>query len=232
MSGRDPTLLPSDGVRIHGEIAELLPVDAERQLDAVLHPGKSDVELYVEVPQSPEQFVTLRLTVDGYPRAIYYRVPISGETSDIPEDLDMLAVRIVGLPEGTIYKPPTSAIPVQLAIDAPASISKVPPLRVEIGIDRNRDRELRGDETIVVLTDRQVTATLIGVGKSGDLLIDAKVSDVNVNVPAAAFAGGGPMCWRMRCWAIAKPGANPSRSSLMRSRRVWRGLSCVLRGRR
>ena len=25
---------------IHGEIAEPLPVDAERQLDAVLHPGK------------------------------------------------------------------------------------------------------------------------------------------------------------------------------------------------
>ena len=99
-------------------------------------------------------------------------------------------MRIVGLPEGTIYKPPTSAIPVQLAIDAPASISKVPPLRIEIGIDQNRDRELRGDETIIVFADRQVTATLIGVGKSGDLLIDAKVSDVNVNVPATAFAGG------------------------------------------
>jgi len=190
VSAQDPTLLPADGVRIHGEIAEPLPVDAERQLDAVLHSGKGEAELYVEVPQSPAQFVTLRLTVDDYPRAIYYRVPISGETSDIPEDMDLLAVRIAGLPEGTIYKPPRVTIPVQLAIDAPASISKVPPLRIEVGIDQNRDRELRGDETVVLSADRQVTAALVGVGKAGDLLIDAKVSDLNVNVPAAAFAGG------------------------------------------
>ncbi len=190
VSAQDQALLPADGVRIRGEIAEPLPVDAERQLDGVLHRGKDEAELYVEIPQSPGQFVTLRLTIDDYPRAIYYRVPIGGETSDIPEELDLLAVRIAGLPAGTIYKPPTASILVHLAVDAPASISKVPPLRIEVGVDQNRDRELRGDETVVVSADRQVTAALVGVGKAGDLQIEAKVSDLAIDVPAAAFAGG------------------------------------------
>jgi hypothetical protein len=189
-SPQDPSLMPADGVRIHGEIAELLPAEAERQLDAVLRPGQTEAEMYFEVPSAPDTAVTLRLTVDDYPRAIYFRVPISGETSDVPEEMDLLAVRIAGLPEGTICKPPTASIPVQLAIDAPASVLKNPPLRVELGIDQNRDRELRGDDTVLVTADRQVAASLVGVGKAGELLIDAAVRDITVDVPAAAITGG------------------------------------------
>jgi hypothetical protein len=190
VTAQDPSLLPAEGVRIHGEIAEPLPADAERQLDAVLNARQSEADMYVEVPASPGQVVTLRLTVDGYPRAIYYRVPTSGETSDVPEDLDALAVRIVGLPDGTVYKPPTAAIPVELAIDAPASAQKNPPLRVEVGIDQNRDRELRGEETVLLTTDRQVSASLISVGKAGELEIEARVTDLTVMLPAASLAGG------------------------------------------
>jgi hypothetical protein len=134
--------------------------------------------------------VTLRLTVDDYPRAIFYRVPTSGETSDVPEDLDSLAVRIVGLPDGNVYKPPTQSIPVELAIDAPSSGQKNPPLRVEVGIDQNRDRELRGDETVLLIADRQVTASLVGVGQGGELQIETKVTDLTVKLPAAALTGG------------------------------------------
>jgi hypothetical protein len=133
--------------------------------------------------------VTLALSVDDYPRAIYYRVPVSGETSDIPEDLDLLAVRIAALPEGAIYKPPVAAIPVRLAVDAPASILKSPPLRIEAGLDRNRDRELIGDETVLLKTDRQVTASLAGLGKAGELLIDARVEDLLVELPATGLTG-------------------------------------------
>jgi hypothetical protein len=49
----------------------------------------TEAELFVEVPSAAGKFVTLRLTVDDYPRAIFFRVPCSGETSDVPEDLDL-----------------------------------------------------------------------------------------------------------------------------------------------
>jgi hypothetical protein len=186
----DRALLPADGVRIHGDILEPLPLDAERQLDAVLQPGGPDAELHVEVPAAAGRIVALRLTVDGYPRAIYYRVPASGETSDIAEDLDMLAARIVELPKGTIYRPPTATIPVRIELDAPASILKNPQLRAEVGIDRNRDRELRGDEVVVLSADRQVTAALVDVDQAGQLAIEAQVGDFSLEVPAAALPSG------------------------------------------
>ena len=186
----DPALLPEGGVKIQGDILEPLPPDAERQLDATLLPGDSQAEMHVEVPAATGRVVTLRLTVDGYPRAIYFRVPTSGETSDIPEDLDTLAARVVELPKGTIYKPPVATIPVRIALDAPASVLKNPPLLVEVGIDRNRDRELRGDAPLVLTTDRHVTAALIEVDKAGELAIDASVGDFTLELPAAALASG------------------------------------------
>jgi len=186
----DPELLPADGVKLQGDILEPLPPDAERQLDAVLKPGDAEAEMYVEVPAAAGRVVTLRLTVDGYPRAIYYRVPTSGETSDIAEDLDTLAARVIELPKGAVYKPPVAVVPVRIELDAPASVLKNPPLRVEAGIDRNRDRELRGDETLVLTTDRQVSAALVEVNKAGELVIDAGVADFTLNLPAASLVSG------------------------------------------
>jgi hypothetical protein len=190
VTAQDPALLPEGGVRIHGEVAESLPPEAERQLDAVLNSRQPVAEMFVEVPAAADEVVTLQLTVDDYPRALYYRVPVSGETSDIPEDLDLLSIRVSGLPDGTIYKPPKGTVPVQLAIDAPASALKNPPLRVEVGIDQNRDRELRGDDTVLITNDRQVTAFLLGVGETGELQLKADVTDITVDVPATSFSGG------------------------------------------
>jgi hypothetical protein len=190
ITAQDGALLPPDGVRIHGEVLEPLATDAERQLDAVLTSAHSSAELFVETPSEADQAVTLQLTVDDDPRALYFRVPTAGETGDIPEDLDVLAVRVIELPDGAVYKPPTATIPVKLAIDAPASALKNPPLRVEVGLDQNRDRELRGDDTVLITADRQVSAALVAVGKAGELQIDARVSDVAVNIPAGSFSGG------------------------------------------
>ncbi len=186
----DPSLLPDGGARLHADVLEPLPADAERQLDAVLRPGDAEANLHVEVPAAAGRVVTLRLSVDGYPRAIYYRVPCSGETSDVPEDLDLLAARIVELPQGTVYKPPLATIPVRIELDAPAGALNNPPLRVLAGLDRNRDRELRGDETLVLTADRQVTAALVEIDKAGQLAIDARVADFTLDLPAAALTSG------------------------------------------
>jgi hypothetical protein len=190
VSPQEGAILPASGVRIHGDLAEPIPSEAERQLDAVLKPGESEAELFVDVDSTSGDFVTLRLTIDDYPRAMYFRVPIGGETSDLPEDLDLLSIRVTELPDGIVYKQPVGTVPVQVAIDAPASGSRNPPLRVEVGLDQNRDRELKGDQTVLLTTDRQVTASLVGVTKLGELEINTKVSDFIVNVPAAGLGSG------------------------------------------
>ncbi len=190
VSPQEGALLPATGVRIHGDLAQPIPTEAERQLDAILKPGESEAELFVDVDATTGAFVTLRLTIDDYPRAMYFRVPTTGETSDLPEDLDLLSVRVTELPDGTVYKQPVGTVPVQVAIDAPASGSRNPPLRVEVGLDQNRDRELKGDQTVLLTTDRQVTASLVGVTKLGELEIDTKVGDFIVNVPAAGLGSG------------------------------------------
>jgi hypothetical protein len=190
VTAQDPLLLPADGVRIRGEIDPPLAVDAERQLDAVLNARTGEAELFAEIPSAAGRTVTLQLTIDDYPRAISFRVPCVGETADVPEDMDLLAARILGLPKGAIYKPPVATIPLQLAIDAPASALKNPALRVEAGIDRNRDRELQGDEVIVLTTDRQAEASLVGIGKGGELEIQATVRDFTVDLPAVSVPSG------------------------------------------
>ena len=185
----EPSLLPPGGVRISGEIVEILPVDAERQLDGTLTAAQP-AELFVEVPSAAGRVATLRLAVDGYPRAFLYRVPCSGDAVDLPEDTDTVAVRVIALPKGTVYKPPVATIPVQLQIDAPAAAAGNPPLRAEVGIDRNRDRELEGDEVVVLTTDRHVSATLAGISPQGQLLIEAKVADPTIEIPAASLGSG------------------------------------------
>lgn len=161
---------------------------AVRQLEAVLKPPASAAEMHVEANSAVGRVLSLHLSVDDYPRAFYYRVPVSGETSDLPEDADLLAARIVALPKGTIYKPPLASIPVAIEVDAPGAGQTNPALRVEVGIDR--DRELAGDETLVLNSDRQVRADLVGIRKAGELQIQTTVRDFTVDVPAAALSNG------------------------------------------
>ncbi|MDX1944489.1 MAG: hypothetical protein SFU86_03710, partial [Pirellulaceae bacterium] len=185
----EPALLPPGGVKVSGEIVETLPPDAERQLDGTLT-ASQPAELYVEVPAAAGRVVNLRLAVDGYPRAFLYRVTCSGDAVDLPEDSDTVTTRITNLPKGTIYKPPVASIPVELQIDAPAAASGNPPLRAEVGIDRNRDRELNGDEVVVLTTDRQVSAALTGITPQGVVQVEAQVRDWKVDVPADAVGNG------------------------------------------
>jgi hypothetical protein len=189
VSAVEASLLPPGGSRVSADVLEALPTDAERQLDGTLSPGK-EAELYVEVASAPAKLITLRLAIDGYPRAFIYRVPCSGDAVDIQEETDVVSAWIANLPKGTIYKPPVAAVPVEIQIDAPASATGNPPLRVEVGIDSNRDRELTGEEVVVLSSDRQVGASLLGVGKQGQLIVEAKVGDPAIDLPAASLGSG------------------------------------------
>jgi hypothetical protein len=186
----DDSLLPPDGVRLSAELAETIAPDAERQLAALLRPGDPPAEMFVEVPAAAGRVANLRISVDGFPRAFLYRVPCTSDVADVPEDLEVLAVNLPPLPEGTIYQPPRDTLPVVVEIDAPAAALTTPPLLVEVGIDRNRDRELIGDEIVRITTDRQASVAWGGLPPTGELVVNTTVTDHTVHVPALGLGSG------------------------------------------
>ncbi|MCU0877508.1 MAG: carboxypeptidase-like regulatory domain-containing protein [Pirellulaceae bacterium] len=186
----DDSLLPAEGVRLSAELAETIAPDAERQLAALLRPGEPPAEMFVEVPAAAGRVANLRISVDGFPRAFLYRVPCTSDVADVPEDLEVLAVNLPPLPEGTIYQPPRDSLPVTVEIDAPAAALTTPPLLVEVGIDRNRDRELVGDEIVRITTDRQASVTWSGLPPTGELVVNTAVADHTVQVPALGLGSG------------------------------------------
>jgi hypothetical protein len=186
----DDSLLPPEGVRVSAELAEPIAPDAERQLAALLRPGQPPAEMFVEVPSAAGRVANLRISVDGFPRAFLYQVPCSGDVADVAEDLEVLAVNLPPLPDGTIYQPPRDTLPVVVEIDAPAAALTTPPLLVEVGIDRNRDRELVGDEIVRITTDRQASVTWGGLPPTGELVVNTVVGDHTVEVPSLGLGSG------------------------------------------
>jgi hypothetical protein len=175
------SLLPADGVQVHCEIADPLPADAEVRLDGELKAPAYEANLYAEVQSALGRVVPVRLHVDGYPRAFVYRVPCNAQMVDIPEEADLLAVRIASLPRGLVYKAPAGVIPVQLQIDAPAA-SRSRTFGVDVGIDRDRDRELRGEPTVHLTSERQTRAKLDHVGPRGEFVVQTEVSDFTIDL--------------------------------------------------
>ena len=141
----DRMLIPPEGVRVHAEVVESIPDDAARELDAeILAPG-FQAKLFLEVGSRPEKIVTLRLSVDDYPRAFTFRVPCTGNTGDVPEVLDGMAVMITSPKPQHAYQSPLDELPVELLADVPDGSFQVPGDRLEVGIDRNNDRDFRDE---------------------------------------------------------------------------------------
>ena len=90
------------------EFAEPLPPGTEARLFGLLKPPSYEVNLYAEVPVDSNA-MTLRLTIDDYPRAFTYRVPCSRGSLDLPEELDLLQMRILDMPDGKLFQAPRQA---------------------------------------------------------------------------------------------------------------------------
>jgi len=186
----DRALLPPEGVSIQGTILEPLSSDLDAQLEGELGEPEFESRLYAEVPAESGRVVTLTLQVDGYPRAFLYRVPCDQETFDIDELTGILDVRIVDPPEGSAFKTPVETVPVRLEVDAPPGSFQSDTAIVEIGIDRDRDREFQDERTVRLYPDRQVDVSLVRAAPGGVIVVDTKVGDFEVDVPTRGVRSG------------------------------------------
>lgn len=190
VTAENPSLLPPGGSRVHCEVLDPIPNEAERRLDGQLLAPNYETNLFVEVGDEPGRFVTIALRVDDYPRAFIYRVPCSAVAIDIPEDTDALGVEILQMTLGTQYKAPAGEIPVVLRVDAPGASGGNPPLEVRVGVDRDRDRTLNNEAALTLQSTRDVRFIASGALPLGVFTVDTTVTDFNINVPESGLQSG------------------------------------------
>lgn len=181
---RSDALLPPGGSRVSCEVVGSLPAEATRRLEGVILSADRPAELFVETGGIRDDAVVLQLTVDGYPRAFHYRVPLTGTRSNIPPETGASAVRVRAPLPGTAFKTPLASVPVAIEVDAPMGARWTGSEAVEIGFDRDRDRELRGEETILLHSDRQIAVSVREMAPGGSLAVACTVSDFQIDLPA------------------------------------------------
>ena len=100
---------------------------------------------------------------------------------------DVVAVRILNPKSGKSLSSPQVELPVDLEVDAPWGAFDERRDYIEIGLDRNRDRELRGDPTLKIFSDRQADVELLDWTGAGVLSVTARVGDLKLALPAAGL---------------------------------------------
>jgi hypothetical protein len=180
---QDAALIPPGGVKIRGELLGDVPPAVEARLDGHLKAPDFEADLFAGVPAEVGRVLTLRLDVDGYPRAFIYRVPCHDGSVDLPEVIDLLDLRVTSPPTGLALKTPTGVIPMQFQVDAPLGAFQHEEDLVEVGIDMDRDRDFRGEKTLRFAADRQVAVSLDRLAPGGVVTVLTKVGDFKVDLP-------------------------------------------------
>jgi len=174
--------IPAGGVRVECELVEPLMPDAENRLAGVVESPAFEANLYAEVPSGSDRRMTLHLHVDGFPRAFVYQVPCDTHSTDVPPDTDRIAVRVAGVSAGKAFRAPAGPIPVRLEVDVPPDAFRSQEDLVEVGIDVDRDRELRDEVPVRLRSDRQVNLVLDHVRPGGWLGIETRVDDFRLEL--------------------------------------------------
>lgn len=185
---QDKALIPEGGIKVHAEVAAALPPGTQAQFDAEIKSPDDVARLFCELPADAAKVVPVRVTVDGYPRAFVYHVPLGIQSTDLPEETDLREIRITSPEPEAAFKAPIESVMVDAQVDAPLGAFQNRDDLLEIGIDVDRDRDLRGDEPRVrLLADRQVNIWLEKAAPGGLFTLDTKVSDFHLPVPTPAL---------------------------------------------
>ncbi len=174
--------LPPDGVWLDAQPA----ADAGsglRRSGAWLRPAAPEATFHVEVPPDSGPLFSFFVNVDGFDRAFRYEVPVPATSRTPLVEAGRNSLRILDPRPGTCYGPKPVEIPVSLQVDAPHGLLFDGNNFVEVGVDTNRDRELRRKEALRLTSDRQVDLFLEGAGADGSFTIRTKVSELHVLLP-------------------------------------------------
>ncbi len=172
-----PVLTSEEPIEVAWDTAGILAAETRMKQRAVLGPPGYQALLFADVPPDPARMIPVRLAVDGYPRAFVFHVRCDRRRERIPRERSLSRVRIAAPQDGDALRAPAEEIVVKLQVDAPEDAFRQPGDRVEVGLDENGDRFLRGEPSLRLSADRQVIAELNEVSPEGILRVTPKVGD-------------------------------------------------------
>ncbi|MCM2369869.1 carboxypeptidase-like regulatory domain-containing protein [Aporhodopirellula aestuarii] len=135
------------------------------------------------VPSS-SSWAEVVIDVDGYPRAFTYRIPCETSTTSFDKQSERFDIRIKSPLAGTVFGAAAKSIPVHLEIDSPVGtfpLQNIGQDFIEVGLDMDRDREFRNENTTVLLSDRSVD--LVTKLADSGMVIQTSVSDFALEIP-------------------------------------------------
>jgi hypothetical protein len=178
-----PPLSPESPISIVWSNAGELPTDSTvKDRAAIASPGQT-ATLFADAATNPDKKITVRLTVDGYPRAFVYLVRIDRDRERIPRERSLEEIRIVSPPaDRAAYRVPLEKpIPLELQVDAPEDSFRNEADSVQVAIVADDgERELCPEEHRKYFSDRQTSVGLADLAPSGDWKIETKVGDFNI----------------------------------------------------
>lgn len=188
VSAIDPALLPEEGCQVTCHFADRLDASAARRLSGVVT-SNQPAAMFAELVESQAWPLTLYMNIDGYPRAFIYSIPRSATPAEIPRELGAAAVRVLAPFAGTAIQSPARRLTATLEVDAPVG-TDWSVARLETGLDRDRDRELRNENPIVLRSEREVRVTLDEMGPGGLFSVRTEVRDFQLAIPADDIQAG------------------------------------------
>lgn len=183
----DRAAIPPTGVKVKLNFPEPLARGTEAQLEGIINGPDYSALLYVQAPPSDSRIQTVYLDIDDYPRAFIYEVPCGPPSTNLPEVADALDLRILAPTDGAMFAAPAATIPVSLQVDAPIGSFDNDRDTLEVGVDRDRDRDFRDESPLVLHSDRQAEIFLNRWGTNGIVVIKTDVHDFKVDVPGGAL---------------------------------------------
>jgi len=181
---RRPNVVSPERVKVRCELGDISAAGApRRRVVGELNEGEAETRFTLPVPAAGDG-LHLAVAIDDYPRAFLYRISSRLPGGEVFEDTGFLAVRVT-LPESqNAFACPVQFVNAGVEIDAPAGVLSDSHGFWEIGIDKDLDRELAGDNVVRFVTDRQAKPKLNGYFPDGRLAIDTQVRDFQVQIPA------------------------------------------------
>jgi len=190
----DKLRLPPGGSKVVWDTTGQIPDGANVGVEGNIMGPDFGAQLYAEIGPDDDRIVTVNLTVDGCPRAFIYRVRLNERIDDFKLEEDLQQIRIVSpkreLPDNRYpaFKSPVDSIPVEFQVDVPVNAFRSSDDVIEVGIDKDIDREFRRDKPLRFYTDRQVEVLFDKAQSGGRLKLFTKVGDFKVNLATAGLS--------------------------------------------
>ena len=182
---------PQDGKEINVRWDESRDITQEQmtKFEATLNPeNKFSGRLDAQVRRDSKVTAEINLSVDGYPRAFVYKVPLGQRSTPgaIDRERDLEGIKIEQPGQLSAFKAGEETMKIRLQVLAPdASFRPEDADIVEVGVDEDADGLI--DKPLVSSADRKFSFAIKQIDSDGRIEIETGVSDLEFEMLAPSL---------------------------------------------